>query len=44
MRIIMKGNENGKDTTYRYDLLDRYQDELFPWRAPQALLVLLLPI
>ena len=27
MRIIMKGNENGKDTTYRYDLLDRYQDE-----------------
>ena len=27
MRIIMKGNENGKDTTYRYDLLDRYQEE-----------------
>ena len=26
MRIIMKGNENGKDTTYRYDLLDRYLD------------------
>ena len=27
MRIIMKGKENGKDTSYRYDLLDRYQDE-----------------
>ena len=27
MRIIMKGKENGKDTIYRYDLLDRYQDE-----------------
>ena len=25
MRIIMKGNENGKNITYRYDLLDRYQ-------------------
>ena len=27
MRIIMKGKENGKDVSYRYDLLDRYQDE-----------------
>ena len=27
MRIIMKGKENGKYTSYRYDLLDRYQDE-----------------
>ena len=26
MRIIMKGQEKGKDTTYRYDLLDRYED------------------
>ena len=25
MRIFMKGNENGKNITYRYDLLDRYQ-------------------
>ena len=27
MRIIMKGKENGKDTTYQYDLLDRFQNE-----------------
>ena len=26
MRIIMKGKENGKDTSYRYDLLDRFQN------------------
>ena len=26
MRIIMKGQEKGKDATYRYDLLDRYED------------------
>mgnify|MGYP001469937824 CR=1 FL=1 len=25
MRIIIKGNENGNNTSYRYDLLDRYQ-------------------
>ena len=27
MRIIIKGNESGKDRTYRYDLLDRYQEK-----------------
>ena len=26
MRIIMKGQEEGKKITYRYDLLDRYED------------------
>jgi len=26
MRIIIKGTEDGKEVTYRYDLLDRYQD------------------
>lgn len=26
MRIIMKGQEKGKDATYRYDLLDRYEN------------------
>lgn len=27
MRIIMKGIENGKQVSYQYNLLDRYQDE-----------------
>ncbi|MEC7645946.1 MAG: saccharopine dehydrogenase C-terminal domain-containing protein [Bacteroidota bacterium] len=27
MRIIIKGTENGETTSYRYDLLDRYQDD-----------------
>ena len=27
MRIIMKGKENGKYTSYRYDLLDRFQNK-----------------
>ena len=26
MRVIMKGKENGKDKSYRYDLLDRFQN------------------
>ncbi len=26
MRIIIKGKENGKDTSYHYDLLDRFQN------------------
>ena len=26
MRIQIKGKENGKDVTYKYYLLDRYQD------------------
>jgi saccharopine dehydrogenase-like NADP-dependent oxidoreductase len=26
MRIIMKGQEEGEKVTYRYDLLDRYED------------------
>ena len=26
MRIIIKGEENGEAANYRYDLLDRYQD------------------
>ncbi len=27
MRIVIKGEENGKEKTYRYDLLDRFQDK-----------------
>jgi len=27
MRIIIKGKEKGLETTYRYDLLDRYEDK-----------------
>ena len=27
MRIIIKGSENGKDITYQYNLLDRFQNE-----------------
>ena len=26
MRIILKGNENGKEVNYQYNLLDRYQN------------------
>jgi saccharopine dehydrogenase-like NADP-dependent oxidoreductase len=26
MRVIIKGKENEKEVIYRYDLLDRYQD------------------
>jgi lysine 6-dehydrogenase len=27
MRIILKGTENGKEVSYQYNLLDRYQDD-----------------
>ena len=27
MRIIIKGTENGEATSYRYDLLDRFQND-----------------
>ena len=27
MRIIIKGTEQGKEVTYQYNLLDRYQDD-----------------